>query len=320
MQKGNKFRIGVLALIGQPYHHVMSNLISFQINNGMQGIYECIIYRVTPHRESIRQRVREMALEDGCDVVVPIGELCFRSSMQVSSEIGGIPIIFIGVRNPTGPNGIASLEAPGRMVTGILRAVASPEKLARHIAELYPDITSLMIPYLSEPHLTFEANEIKRILSQIGMQVFVAPIEESEISLRETIKTHENKVQAIYLLEGCFSNCLQDEIAYHCWEKCLISIGSWFTAIEAGFSCAFAGDLSKMVLELCTRVRRHCEEGAPLESMPIAVLPDDREFIVNIDMFRRVDFNTTSLKRICLNKNVKAVRKWINVSRKLLKS
>ncbi len=321
VRKGNKFRIGVLALVGQPYHHVMSNMISFQMNNGVPNLYECVIYRVTPHKDSIKQRVREMAFEDDCDLIAPIGELCFFNAMEVAAEANGLPIAFVGVRNPVGPKGVKSLEKPGFTVTGVFRENAPPSKIAKHIAKLYPDVECIVIPYLPTAQLLQdEALEIKRLLSEVGMTIYLEPIEQTEASVMDVIKAYQNKVQAICFLEGCFSNFFQEELGYLCWEKCLISIGNLTTAIDAGFCCSFAGDLSQMAAELCRRIRLYCEDGVPLESMPIAALPDDREFVVNIDMFRRLDFPATSLKRICLSNGTKTVRKWVNVHRKLIKS
>ncbi|MDQ5940579.1 MAG: transporter substrate binding protein [Candidatus Dependentiae bacterium] len=281
---------------------------------------------MTPHKDSIKQRVREMAFEDDCDLIAPIGELCFFNTMEVAAEANGLPIAFVGVRNPVGPKGVNSLENPVFTVTGVFRENAPPSKIAKHIAKLYPDVKSIVIPYFPTAQLLQdEAIEIKRLLSEVGMTIYLEPIETTEAGMTEAnvtdvIKAYQNKVQAVCLLESCATNFFQEELGYFCWEKCLLSIGSTSIAIDAGFSCSFAGDLSQMAAELCRRIRLYCEDGVPLESMPIAALPDDREFVVNIDMFRRVDFPATSLKRICLSEGSRVVRKWINVHRKLIKS
>ena len=124
------------------------------------------------------------------------------------------------------------------------------------------------------------------------------------------INKHIKHIQGIIILEGCFSSGYQEELAFLCWENCVVLCGSGPYAIDAGVACALAGSLRWIAEEAYKMLRLHWEEKIALGVMPVRVLPDSQEFFVNVDMLRRIDLASDAIERICNQPKVRKDRKW----------
>ncbi|MDQ5940577.1 MAG: hypothetical protein QG632_303 [Candidatus Dependentiae bacterium] len=60
------------------------------------------------------------------------------------------------------------------------------------------------------------------------------------------------------------------------------------------------------------QLREHIEKEKPMGTIPAIMLPENRDFAVNIDMLRKIDFPTEAIKRVCEHKNTKVLRIWAN--------
>ncbi len=304
-------RVAVFIIHTRPFHLKMFNLLLDQIATGVQGIYSPVAYRVSIDPEGIKAKARDIIHRNLADVIITMGKVCSLATQEVLDEVGGFPALFVGVRNPLGEGLIASYDRPGKSMTGALRESAPSLAVAEKFACFFPAVRAVFIPYsAADTHLIQQAMEIKKYLTVIGMQVFAVPIEDDESALMKLIDEYSSRVQAIIFLEGCYSNALQESVAYYCWEKCLVFCGSGMSAIGAGASCAFGGDINQVARDAYQLLREFWEKGTPISILPVRVARDNQEFYVNIDMLRRIDVPTEIILKICSQSNVKVLRKW----------
>ncbi|MDQ5940576.1 MAG: putative tryptophan/tyrosine transport system substrate-binding protein [Candidatus Dependentiae bacterium] len=213
-----KCRVAILILHGRPYHLAMRKLLFTQFDAGVPDLYQPSFIPLMQDKEGIKHRVRELIIKDTYDVIMTVGEACSFAAKEVVEEIGGHPMIFLGVRDPVGRGLITCLDKPGFTITGITRAEPSAETIATHISKFAPEIQNVLIPYTEAINglPPTKIAEIKQLLSLHHINVLTTPIRTDEKSAWEKLESYLNKVQMVFFLEGCYSNLFQDRMADLC--------------------------------------------------------------------------------------------------------
>lgn len=308
----NKKRCKVvfIMLSDRPYHCIMANLLLEQIASGIQDVYETNIVRIADNKESLHDVISSVICRRAPDVLITIGEQCTIAAKSVVDEMNnGHPIIFVGVRDPLYHKLIDSYEKPNGCFTGVVRESAPILAEAEYFSLLYPTVRTVLVPYSeNDPHLLSRARELKRYLTSIGMNVFIAPINANTQDLVALIKSYVSRIKGLIFLEGCYSNSAQAEVAFLCWQHEIIFFGSGLYAIDNGAACALGGQLQPLAEETYKKLRLFWEKRTLISSIPVTVLPTDAEFLVNINSLRRLDIATDEIVRICSTPKVKAVR------------
>lgn len=304
---------------GRPYHISAVNQFLNQVSNGLQGVYNTPIYSVSSMNEDeIKSCVNKMIARKEVDVVYSIGLTCTAYASEVTKQHNNFPLLFSGVLDPVGEEIINSLENPGENITGATFEPSSTEDLVNGISALYPDVTSIFIPYLSEYKsniLEIQAKELQQKLSAIGMEVFIEPIGRNYDQLMELVEKYRKKVSCFLLLDGCFSSVAQKPIAYIAWEECITQIGCSSSSMACGAAITYSGDLNPLSSAVYQQLETARKEQMPLGKIPIKMVPNNREFIINVDMMRRIGYSVESLERICKSKGISAtIRLWTSSS------
>jgi ABC-type uncharacterized transport system substrate-binding protein len=310
-----KCRVAILMLRNNPFHKSMVTYLLNCLENGPQDMYDpCIIMCHYGHESDIKTRVWRLVL-DKCDVIMPIGQMCTLGAKEALDEIGGHPTIFIGVANPIKHELISSIDNPGGYMTGVLRDSMPAEKIVTHYLLLKPAIKTILIPYVPTSAaglLTAQAIELKRQFAAQGMQVFAIPIERTRESLFEVLDTYRSRVQSVLFLEGCFSNSLQAQVAYYCWQHYLLFCGTGINAIMNGAACAFSGEMRNCATSAYQALRSHWEHNTPISTIPVVIHPDNQGFFINSDMLRKIKFPEDKIIELGQNPSIKVVRTWID--------
>ncbi len=304
-------RVAILMIDQRPFHEVMANYLLDEINVGNNELYRASICSMNSSKESIRHVVHALLAKNKADVFITIGDTCSLVTKEVLDERGGHPTIFVGVRNPVGAGLVNSLERPGFCLSGVIREPAPTLAVAEYFAPLYPAVQSVLIPYTFDDEFLFvQAREIQRYLASIGMHVFIVPIKRDAASVFSTINEYASRIQGLMILEGCFSSGYQEELAYVCWEKCIVLCGNGSYALEAGVACGMSGGMRLMAEEVIKMLRAYWQDQISLGTMPVVSLPDNQEFFGNVDVLRRINIPTEVIERLCSQPNVKRERKW----------
>ncbi len=312
MNNGRKeCRVVILMLADWPFHQVMANYLLDQINATDRGLYTASVCCMNPDTEAIKSKVHELLDEQRADVFITIGGICARATKKVLDEVGGHPMVFIGLRDPVGEGLASSFEKPGFCSSGIVRESPSLLSVAKSFVPLLPVVKSVLVPYLEDnTYLVHQAREIKRYLTEQGMNVFTVPIKRDALSIMKVIHDYIPLIQGIIILEGCYSASMQDELGYLCWEKCIILCGTGPYALDCGAACGLAGNLKPIALEAYAMLRQHWEQQIPLGVIPVKVLPDNQEFFVNTDMLQRIDVPREVIEALCSQPKVIRRRIW----------
>src|SRR5690606_22577004 len=106
------------------------------------------------------------------DVIVAIAT---PSAQAAATAARGIPVVFSAVTDPVGAKLVASLEKPGKNVTGVTDMLA----VAKHVElmkNLIPGIKTIGVIYNpGEANSVTTVNLVKEEAAKQGMEVFTAP-------------------------------------------------------------------------------------------------------------------------------------------------
>jgi len=304
-------RVVILMVEQWPFNEAMANLLLDHINVTERGRYAASVCCTSADKESISSIVQSFIEQNKVDVFVTIGRTSSKATKEALDQVGGYSTVFVGVRDPVEDKLIDALHKPGFCLSGVVRTSPDILRVGKYFAPLYPVVRSVLIPYsFDNPYLLNQAREIKRYFSTIGMNAILLSVDADGHKTMKLIADTINEVQGIIILEGCYSNGIQDELAFLCWEKCIVLCGSGPYAIEAGASCALGGSFKPIAEEAYKIVRTHWEKQIPLGMIPVTVVPDNQEFAVNTDMLRRIGILDDVIDRLCSQDGVKRERLW----------
>jgi ABC-type uncharacterized transport system substrate-binding protein len=310
-----KCRVALLMLRNSHLHKALINYVFNALDYGLQNTYDpAIIMFVDGHEMEMQIRIKQLVLE-GFDIFISIGQICTLAVKHALETVGGHPTIFIGVVNPVQHQLVNSLEYPGTYMTGVFRESMPMEKIVSKYICLKPFVRSIVIPYvptLSAGLLTSQAIELKKQFAAHGIQVFAAPIQETRESLFEVLETYRPRVQSVLFLEGCYSNVLEAQVAYYCWQNALLFCGSGINALNNGAACAFSGDIKNCAATAYQMLRSYWEDTTPIGTIPVVVHPDNQELFVNTDMLRRIKFPEEKIAELERNSTIKVLHKWVD--------
>ncbi len=309
-------RVGILMINEQPVHSELAQqLLDLILDGEAAGIYEAQVFHApNTKREDIMAKVQAIAEKKEVDTLFVIGEASSVPAVEEAKK-HGLHVIFLAVRDPIKQGLIESLEKPGGFASGVLIEDAPIEKLAALLKYLQPTVKSLLIPYHTPSKTTELKNralKLAEILGEEGMTVYTVPIIRCKEAVLTTIKEHLPHIDAFLIMDGCYSAILQREIAYLFWDVCKLAIGCNIASISSGMAISYNGSISPLAVEGFKILRKFREEGIPLGEIPVTIVPDNREFIVNIDMLRRIGFPDEALEKLCSAPNIKVVRTWVH--------
>jgi len=305
-------RVAILMIEKRPYHVAMANYLYERINPAStEQAYRVVIFRVEEDKQSIHETASSIFANNKCDVLISIGEKCSVITKEILDQNGGHPTVFVGVRDPLGAGLVNSLERPGFCLSGVVRESPPILAVAENFALLHPSVQRVLLPYFAgDAFLSKQAALTKNYLESCGMQVFAEPIEEDPKKLLDLINSYKERIQGLIFLEGCYSNVLQEEVAFLCWKYCIAFCAGGVFGIDFGAACSYVGDLGFAASEAFKLIEKHWEEQIPLGTMPVACLPNVNYFAINIDIMRSINIPTEVINKFKEKSAVKVNRKW----------
>lgn len=142
---------------------------------------------------SAEQTIAQKFINDGCDVVVPIGT---AAAQLMSTVIKDIPIVFGASSTPVEAKLVASLDKPGKNVTGV-SDVLDPAPDIDAMLELMPEIKTVGLVWkLGDPAGEAQVAKAKKHLDKIGIAYVPASITTGSEIVQAT-KSLVGKVDAI---------------------------------------------------------------------------------------------------------------------------
>lgn len=307
-----KCHVTILMLRDWPFHTKMVALLIDHINTGVQGVYEPFIVRVDHNEAVIQDFVRQAIFKHKADIIITIGALCSKAAKVVVDTIySGKPVIFMGVREPLQLKLVKSLEKPEASLTGVVREAPSALTVAHYFSYFAPFVSTVLIPYLeSDAYLYNQAVHIKQYLSANGIAVQLASVPADLDQLQVIIHSYAALVQGVILLEGCYTNAVQEQLAYWCWENKIILCGSGPHAMQNGVACALSGDFGPIVAAVYDQLRLFWEYQKPIKDIPVRVLRNNEQFLINVDMLLRVGVPALLIQEVMAHAGVCAERTW----------
>lgn len=304
-------KISLFMIDARPFHRIIVNLFLEHIRSGVQDLYDLHIVRLTPDKEAIKEIAHSIMLKQQPDIFITVGEMCSVALKEVVDEIGNdYPVLFLGTRDPVLHRFVESLEKPNTSFIGVVRKPASLTMVAEYFQHFYPHVQSVLVPYSEGDYLLAHARAIKRHLTSIGMNVIIVPIGIDAQEIVSVVKSYLTYVQGVILLEACYALVAQEEIAFECSKHDIILCGSGPYAIDNGAACALGGGLELIVESAYELLRKFWELQEPIGTIPVTVLLNNEEFLLNVDRLRRIDFSSDEILRICSTTQVKVVRRW----------
>jgi ABC-type uncharacterized transport system substrate-binding protein len=278
-----KCRVAILMLRDGFLHKLMVNYLLNCLKNGPQDIYDPCIIMFQNNPEEMKIRIQRLVLEN-VDIFISLGQTCTLAVKEALDSVGGHPTIFIEVVEPIKQKLVNSIEHPGGYMTGAFKDVMPVKKIVTNYISLKPAIKTILIPYVPTSAaglLIDQTIELKKQFAEQGIQVFAIPIERTRESLFEVLETYRSRIQSVLFLEGCFSNSLQAQVAYYCWQHYLLFCGSGTIALKNGASCSFSGEIKNCATSAYQALRAYWEHSTPISTIPVVVYPDNQQFFIN---------------------------------------
>ena len=306
-------RVAILMIEKRPFHVAMANHLYDRINpSSTEEAYRVLFFRTEENRKSIYDTAVSILANNKCDVLISIGDNCSVITKEVLDQIGGHPTVFVGVRDPLALGLVDSLERPGFCLSGVVRESPPLLAVAENFSLLYPAVQNVLLPYFAgDSFLVRQVAATKEYLESRGMKVFDEPIEENSDKLLNLVESYQSRIQGLIFLEGCYSNVLQDEMAFFCWKYCIAFCAGGNAGIDAGASCSYVGYLGHAASEAFRLVVQHWEEQVPLGLLPVISLASINRFAINVDIMRSINIPTEVINRFKDQPEVEVTRKWI---------
>ncbi len=307
-----KCHVTILMLGDWPFHTDITSMFIDEMNRGVQGIYQPFIIRSTYNLAVVKDFVRQAIFKQKADIILTVGELCSVAAKAVVDDIAlEKKIIFIGVRDPLRLGLVKTLESPETSFTGVIREAPSLLTLSDYFLQFSFFVQVVLIPYAADnSYLYHQAMYIQQYLLNQGMSVIIEPIQPDPLDMMSAISRYTGRIQGIILLEGCYSNAIQEQIAYFCWEHSILLCGSGPHAIKNGAACALAGDFLPIVKAGYKQLRLMWESKVLASKLPVAVLRNNEQFYINIDMLLRIGVSALQIAKICQQPGVVVARTW----------
>jgi len=287
----------------------MVQLLMAQFNAGVRNIYQVQLISMRHDEQVIGAMIRSVIFKQKADLIISVGEVCGIVVKSIIDDlVNSIPVIFVGVREEQARVIFGPLEALKGNITGVARASLLLPEQTGAIAGLYPVVKSLLIPYSED--LLNRATSLHNSLTAIGMEVILLPVTIDYAVTLSKIINYLPTVDGVMLLEGCYTNGIQPEIAYWCWWHEVVLIGSGPHAISNGAACSFGGDLKLIAQAAYEKTRLLWERKTLVKDIPVTILPNNEQFFVNIDMMRRLEMPVEEIVRICSQTKAQVVRRW----------
>jgi len=307
-----KCRVAILMGVNSQFHCTVAHAINqiLSINGGFHVTPIVVTLTQNAISSKVIQKMKEY------DVFIAIGQ---RGSIFLKEAIKdldeGPRVLFVGIPDPVALNLIDSLEVPGNNVSAVIRHAAQPLDVAQKLVPFLPYLNKIIIPY-------WPAGEAGKMKQQVALicdffRQFETKIETLEVlEKEEVLSILQAKVEPrdlVLLLEGGTTCDSYREIIYLCWDRDALVCGDSNEAIMMGTACAFGGNLYKFAEEIERVLMLFWVDKKQLGLIPVAPLPNDRVFTINVAMLRTAGFSQQAINAV-----IKAlpdaliIKRWIS--------
>lgn len=119
------------------------------------------------------QTLAQKFISDGCDVIVPVGT---AASQLMVTAVKDIPVVFAASSTPVESKLVASMDAPGRNVTGVADVI-NPVPDIDTMKRLLPKFETVGLVWkIGDPAGDAQAKKVKAHLDELGVKYIAATI------------------------------------------------------------------------------------------------------------------------------------------------
>ncbi len=279
------FRIAILFCEDDHSHNALALDIFERLKEpSSYGLYSPALISSRFDERDFRFNMLEV-MKKKYDLLVPIGNYFTTLTDSVCKELDTVvQTVFVAVTESVALGLIQSFKSPGGYISGVIFADESPTIYAQKVALLRPRVSKILVPYgpaRLSGLLEKRAEETAGSLQAAGVQPVLVPICSAEEVLTALDENIDN-VDAIMLLEGCFSIMVIAMIVARAWpkKKLVISAGG-ADALCLGATAAYGRSHSDIAHDTVKMIHRTLGERMPLANQPVVVLPSNRAFVVN---------------------------------------
>lgn len=214
------------------------------------------------------QTLAQKFINDGCDVVVPVGT---AAAQLMSTAIKDIPVVFAASSTPVDAKLVESMEEPGGNVTGVADVI-NPVPDIDAMLELMPDLKTVGLVWkLGDPAGESQAKQARDHLDELGIEYIPATITNgSEVT--QAAESLANRVEAIEIPGDTTTLSAIGGLMKVADDADVPVFGGTSTVVEAGGVLSSTYDyevvgkeVAKMVLEIL--------DGADPADTPVVVPP-----------------------------------------------
>jgi len=313
-----KCRIGVLFGLTRPFHYNL--LQSIRLTVGRHPDFtvapinvEDVESRITP--EMIHHIVSSSISRSGpYDVLVAIGQRASDGLIRVAAAVGNPPLVFLGIKDPSTLNCIQSFEAPGNNATAVVCEPHRATLVAEKLLLLQSCINRIIIPYWPESlagALPGQVAEISRLFENHGAPVLSFSVQTKE-ELFDVVERNTQSRDVVLLLEGNVAGDVVERLSYLCSKRDALLCADSLEAMRLGAACALGGSLDPFAHGLMRVLFDFHYGNTSMGFIPVVRLPNNRQFVLNLAMYRMVGFPEEALDVLRKADGVMLVKEWVN--------
>jgi putative ABC transport system substrate-binding protein len=240
------------------------------------GVDATFYEHIAQGNPAINTQIASQMLGENPDLVLAITT---PSAQAAAQKIRDIPVLFTGVSDPLGAGLVASLEAPGGNVTGMMDMSPVDRQLAL-MREIKPDLQTLGVIYnAGEPNSVSQLELLKAEAKKLGIDTVEATVTNSS-GVYQAAKSLVGKCDAVYIpLDNTVVSALESAIKV-CTESKLPLFSSDNDSVSRGTVAALAVDYNRMGRQTAAMAKRILADGDKPAAMPVEQL-QELEVVVN---------------------------------------
>jgi len=231
------------------------------------------------------QTLAQKFINDGCDVVVPVGT---AAAQLMSTAIKDIPVVFAASSTPVDAKLVDSMEEPGGNVTGVADVI-NPVPDIDAMTELMPDLETVGLVWkLGDPAGESQAKQAREHLDELGIEYIPATITNgSEVT--QAAESLANRVDAIEIPGDTTTLSAIGGLMKVADDAGVPVFGGTSTVVEAGGVLSSTYDykvVGKAVAEMVLEIL----DGADPASTPV-VVPPTGGLELNLTKLKKLDMD-----------------------------
>jgi hypothetical protein len=296
-----KARIAVMINFDHCMHTYVAVLLRNVLSSSGSGSFIISMVNVPFDSQKIKDKAADVVRQK-YDCVVTIGDIISFAAKQVFDEHGGFPQLFLGVQEP--------LELSGGYSSGIAlpqKNVLAPLQKCMRFA---PFRRKILLPYVRMQETSFIDRQVRECKVYAGknaeISLHVAEIESPQL-LIPFLNDHKNRFDSVLILEGCASESEVKALAEWCWRHEVVLCAPQAPAIGLGAASAYGNSLDMLIAPTVAMIELFCLEGLGFGQQPLVTKEEERRFIINKDMLRRIGLQKHEVDHFCNHDDVEVV-------------